>query len=1439
MNKILLTLVFLVLLVSITHATSNTIASNTNLIIKGLPYGIGLNLTLLSGWYTINGTTATTNYNIHFITQNGNTIVTIPSYIKPTYGSNLYFNSASLLSQIVLSGRIWVYNLSDTSLSVASGQLVYGQNNILVFYSPFNLTSFYLNETKQLESLGVSINSSIITTLNNLATNNTINLNNILTANQIKSIISSNTFGTNLNTSLIAYRNISKTIPYGYIKLSRNYLSANKAVNFSVFNSSQRTLYIVEANVIKASPQLCVDTNLGDVCTTTNQTTPVPLGVPVINGHFGLTQNDWYPLNVSFKSFLLANNIASWNVTIKDITNGTILFNQIISSKNINVTKNYKIPVTQQVEMTIKTSGDQNYTSLVEDPVTVPTGIQAYVPVNITNSQTSATPSPFQQMINITESTFGNYIAYNNNFANFEYFYTNGTIIPAWIESNSSGKLITWVKLTPSIPANGKLTIYLGFASKTTNLLSSSGTSGIGEAPQLSCPNPANTTSCSTYAQYDDGANVFNNYWNFAGTSLPSGWTQSNGGVTSWSVNNGVSVSEPSSGYQSVYYNTTQQTLSSTGIVFDIYGSYSTPSVNGGFGMPYILDVQTFSTVVTINGSINKFTLIVFDGGSNFVNTPVTFSTVKQVWTFYSIGSGIVLLNNYTNPTVNNKEFSTLTANMGITQNSGATATIFVQWWRTRTVPPNGVMPSVSFGSLVSLYTPPKVSLSANATTLDYGQTFKLIGNVTGGTAPYTFQWALNNSGTYQNITSATSNTFIPSILGAGTYKFNLYVKDSHPTLVLSAPITVTINKIPIPSATFSTNTFTYNGVIPTITFTFNTINNQIPPAVVSLPSASAGTYTVSNTAGNANYTSTTFSVNAVINQNSTYPFTLTATPSASYTYNGVGIKIAYSISSYHNQLAGNLYLNNALITSVITSNTYVSSATAGTYAFVFNSLGNTNYTAKSTNITITINKATIPSATFSANTFTYNGTIPSVVFTPNTVNNQIAPVAVSLPSASVGAYTLSHTFGNNNYTNTTFSINAIINKATIPSITFSSNTFTYNGSVPTVIFTPNTFGNQIPAVTVSLPSASAGVYTLSHTFGNGNYLNTTFSINVVINKATPLLSLNLPANFTYNGTAVSIPFSINTFNNQVIANVLLNGALVKSTSTSNSINLASAGVYNITFTTRGNANYTANSITRFFKINKATVKNPFIEASLQNGQLYQINGTGSMNITSTGSITISVQLKTINSQLPASLYLMKLINGKKAFLNGTLINASNEALLKPNITTKYFAQETFYLQKGIYEFEFNSTGNQNYTGFDPAFIVNQTENSQAPSSTGGGGGGGVVIINTAPTTTTIPPANSTLSITPVAPTPQLPFFSFNLGANIVSESILQMIYLPSISFVIQSYKITIPIWVIASVILAGSALYEYKHRKVENGHYLMIGVLVLVFFWLVFLSIG
>ena len=65
-----------------------------------------------------------------------------------------------------------------------------------------------------------------------------------------------------------------------------------------------------------------------------------------------------------------------------------------------------------------------------------PAGITNYVALNISNSQSTATPNPFQQMINITSSDNGwTYINTNQTTAfgeNVEFFYSNGTIIPSW-----------------------------------------------------------------------------------------------------------------------------------------------------------------------------------------------------------------------------------------------------------------------------------------------------------------------------------------------------------------------------------------------------------------------------------------------------------------------------------------------------------------------------------------------------------------------------------------------------------------------------------------------------------------------------------------------------------------------------------------------------------------------------------------------------------------------------------------------------------------------------------------------------------------------------------------------------------------------------------------------------------------------------------------------
>jgi len=328
---------------------------------------------------------------------------------------------------------------------------------------------------------------------------------------------------------------------------------------------------------------------------------------------------------------------------------------------------------------------------------TIPSGIVAYVPIIITNSQSSATPSPFQQMIQINEGNYANYITYNGNVANFEFFTQSGQILPAWIESNNSGTLTVWVNLPNGIPASSSLTIYLGFASKTTNLLSNSGTSGIGEAPGIS----------STYGAYDDGTNVFLNY--FSGTSL-SGWTTNGiaGQTTSAPSGNptfGTNAFYANGGNGDYLYTTASG--QSTNMIIEFYGYTANlqdlyflvsstgagqmmRDGNGGgwYGIASTASWTSWSAPPGTGSWYNEWVTVgvVVNGG-----TAIGY-LIPGVKTYGAeIGSNPT--NQYT--VANNGNFIGLVGDAA----SGSTT----QYWSgiiIRAYPPSGVMPSVSFGGL-------------------------------------------------------------------------------------------------------------------------------------------------------------------------------------------------------------------------------------------------------------------------------------------------------------------------------------------------------------------------------------------------------------------------------------------------------------------------------------------------------------------------------------------------------------------------------------------------------------------------------------------------------------------------------------------------------------------------------------------------------------------
>ena len=289
--------------------------------------------------------------------------------------------------------------------------------------------------------------------------------------------------------------------------------------------------------------------------------------------------------------------------------------------------------------------------------------------------------------------------------------------------SNSSGKLTTWVK-TISIPASSHIQIYLGFASKTTNLLSSSGTSGIGEAPQLPCGTTA-TSSCSTYAEYDDGAVVFPVlYQNFAGTSVPSGMSSS-GTVT---INNGATVAFGG-------YLTTTATFGLNASQIADFG-FTAPTANAGnawYQLGYVSQSGGFtyesSTAIAWNANdappyfatdaATSPTSSAFPSGTAPAGS---FNVGTVYWASSSADSGWI---NYANEITITTDVPSSVLYVGINNNQAdgtAPPVPTLYWLRIRAYPPSGVMPSVTFGAVQLVY--PILSISPNPAT--YGQSITI-----------------------------------------------------------------------------------------------------------------------------------------------------------------------------------------------------------------------------------------------------------------------------------------------------------------------------------------------------------------------------------------------------------------------------------------------------------------------------------------------------------------------------------------------------------------------------------------------------------------------------------------------------------------------------------------------------------------------------------------
>lgn len=354
-------------------------------------------------------------------------------------------------------------------------------------------------------------------------------------------------------------------------------------------------------------------------------------------------------------------------------------------------------------------------------PKVLPSGIVDYVPITLTNSQTGAVSGGTPVMLDIPWSAFSSYL--DNPVNNVLFFDWSGNSLNTWLESgtaSSSSSSTVWVKLNSSgINPLSSITIYMGFYATGANHLSASGP--FGEAPQLS----------TTYAQYDDGADVFSAYFDgntpTADFSVHSGLAAAQitgvtgpGGATINAIQiSGTSGSNaPTFVFNSALTNVGMVTESSfalegdtgdatgvTGFMNAATASGSTNGISVGEGYTafhgagdYFFQAYDISGAVTegTNGAGNSPTAGTWIyGGANYTGTSATS------WNGY-VSPQLYNSNGGDTGTVTNNPLSSA-ANIYLGAIGGSKAVnIYFNWDRARLMPPNDVMPSVTYGPIFS-----------------------------------------------------------------------------------------------------------------------------------------------------------------------------------------------------------------------------------------------------------------------------------------------------------------------------------------------------------------------------------------------------------------------------------------------------------------------------------------------------------------------------------------------------------------------------------------------------------------------------------------------------------------------------------------------------------------------------------------------------------------
>ncbi len=439
-----------------------------------------------------------------------------------------------------------------------------------------------------------------------------------------------------------------------------------------------------------------------------------------------LTINKAAPsLSLTNTKLVLQGGSATIDYGISSIGN-QILANLTLNGTSVSTTyTSNEYTFTPNVGLThveVNTSGNKNYTPsdrisdicTVPIPSAFPANMVYYAPICLLNNQSSATQTPFQEEVNISEANYSNYLTYNGYTANFEIFNAIGDVQPSWIENNQSGNLVTWVKINSKINSNAMSQLYIGFGSNALNTLSNNGAAGIGEMPALT----------STYGQYDDGASVFNNYfngfsingWNVVGTAgqISSAPTGSPFGKEAFYANgiNGDYLNTSASGQSTnmiIEYYTHEANLDDVYFLVNSSGAGQMGRVGNGGGWYGIAQTNSWTSWLAppLTGSWSNEWLLV----SIVVNESKARMYVSTTPGLYGTEMGHNPSNLY--DVTDKGDF------LGLVGDAAGSGTQYWNGMIVRAYPPNDVMPKTLFGGVLPIQSTCTISL--NVSSIDFG----------------------------------------------------------------------------------------------------------------------------------------------------------------------------------------------------------------------------------------------------------------------------------------------------------------------------------------------------------------------------------------------------------------------------------------------------------------------------------------------------------------------------------------------------------------------------------------------------------------------------------------------------------------------------------------------------------------------------------------------